>query len=152
MHPADFAKVMEQVRIKAPRMVAEMAHYHNGRDQIEKMKPTQQEQAKETWENAFSFVECAVPPPKHPTHPDNGLCMQFKIHNRVLGVETFWLADTGNLTQDPEAARLVPRGWQSISELRAELRGKAYEGVQLLKSFLKEKAGVPRSAIYDNIP
>lgn len=147
MHPADFAKVMEQVRIKAPKMVAEMAHYHRGKDEM-KLKPAQQE----TWNNAFSFVECTVPPQKHPTRPDEGLCMEFKLHNRILGVQTFWLADTGNLTQDPEQARLVPRGWQSITAERAELRTKAYEGIQLLKDFLKEKAGVPKHAIYDNLP
>jgi len=78
--------------------------------------------------------------------------MEFKLSNKALGVETFWLADTGNLTQDPAAARLVPRGWQSMSELRAELRGKACDGIGLLKKFLRENAGVPSSAIYDNLP
>jgi hypothetical protein len=147
MHPVDFQKVMEQVRIKAPRMVAEMAHYHNGRDEM-KLKPAQQE----TWNNAFSFVECTTPPPAHPVTPDEGLCMEFKLHNKILGIETFWLADTGNLTQDPQHARLVPRGWMSMTALRTELRGKAYDGIRLLKTFLKEKAGVPVSAIYDNLP
>jgi hypothetical protein len=142
-----FPQLMAQLQQQLPKVVAEMAHYHKGRDDME-LKPAQAE----VWNNAFSFVECLIPPPKHPTRPDDGLCMEFKIHNKVLGIQSFWLADTGNLTQDPEAARLVPRGWQSETPLRTELRTKSHEGIQLLKTFLKEKAGVPKSAIYDNIP
>lgn len=147
MHPADFQKVMAMVHAKAPRMVAEMAHYHKGKDEMN-LKPEQ----REVWNNAFSFVECTVPPPRHPVTPDEGLCMEFKTHNKILGVEKFWLADTGNLTQDPQQARVVPLGWMSMSALRKELREKAFDGIGLLKDFLKEKAGVPKHAIYDNLP
>lgn len=138
-----FSEFMRQVQQKAPRAMAEMAHYHKGK---EENAPA------EVWENAFSFIECLVPPPRHPSNPDAGLCMEFKLHNRVLGVQSFWLADTGNLTQDPEAARVIPTGWQSDRELRQECRTKAFDGIRLLREFLNNSAGVPRSAIYDNLP
>jgi hypothetical protein len=34
MHPADFQKVMGQLKAKAPRVMAQMAHYHRNNDNL----------------------------------------------------------------------------------------------------------------------
>ena len=129
---------------KIHRAVAEMANYHR----LAETSPTVAARER------FCYVECVTPPPEHPV--DNEfLTVEFKLEITGLSErvdQRLWADDDGELTDNPESAKKVSKGWNYSRDSRNELRQLAYEGVSKCKD-IAHRLGVPKSAkIYDNTP
>jgi hypothetical protein len=138
-----FHEILRQVRAKAPKAVAEMAHYHAVHDDA-----TIPQDKKQTADRLFTWIECTTPPPRHPID-SNQLTMSFVMEVGGEKNKVLYAGEDGELTDDPEQAIRVSLAWTYSTSERARLRAYASGGIRKLRQIALD-LGIPARFIRDN--